>query len=208
MSINRRPIAKGHELDVHRIHSLTWHPADDWLCWRPDDPRGARTSAAALADGPRLDALLAAVAEFDAVIAQEVPGTAGAALWVPDPATREPCATAALRLTSPDAVGRWSIDRTLEFARSQVTVPRGSQVLDVVAVPTSTPVGEAVLQIVDSRRRRSRRVTREWAWYILPPGTDETLLLQVQSDLVSLFAQIGDLAAEVADSITVELGPA
>lgn len=191
-----------------RIRSLTWKPPDGWLSWSPDDLQGARSDAAALAEGHALDALIAAVIEFQTVLTQQAPGTAGAALWVPDPATREPWATAALRLTSPEPGGRRSVDEMLHFALTGVTVPRGAKVLDIAALPTSTPAGDAVIQIVDTRPRMSRRVTREWAWYIQPPGTDETLLLQAQTDLVGFFDQVADLTADIVHTIAVELEPA
>ncbi|MCC2314208.1 hypothetical protein [Cellulomonas xiejunii] len=191
-----------------RIHSLTWRPPDDWLSWSLDAVVEARTDAATLADGRTLDALMAAVAEFQTIVTQEVPGTAAAALWVPDPQTREPLATAALRVTSPGPEGRWDLEETLDFARSTVRVPTGVKLLDVAALPTTTPAGDAVIQIVDSRPRFGRRVNREWVWFILPPSTQETLLLQVQCDLVRFFDEVSDLTAEIADTVAVELEPA
>lgn len=192
-------------MHTRRIRSLAWEPPVDWLSWSPADLGEARNGASALADGPAVDGLMAAVTEFDRILTRQAPGTAGAALWVPDASNRAPCATAALRVTAPDAERRWGVEELLSFAREGVTVPRGAKVLDVAALPTTTPCGDGVLQIVDTRRRISRRVSREWAWYLLPPGTEETVLLQVESDLVGLFGPVGDLAAEIAHTITVEL---
>jgi len=187
------------------IQTLTWNPPGTWLCWPPTDVRAARSEAASLVSGTYLLALTAAVDAFQEIIEREIPGTAAAALWVPDETTREPLATAVLRVTSADPGGRWSLKETLDFAHSSASPMRGAKLLNAEVAPARTVAGDAVLRTVDSVRRVTRRVSREWTLYILPPGTDETLLLQAQSSHVAFFDEITESLADIARTVAVTL---
>ena len=114
-------------------------------------------------------------------------------------------AAAALRAFAPDPGGRLDLDGLLDFARTNVQVPRSSRLLDVAALPSRVPAGEAVLQIVDTSPRLRRRGSREWAGFILPPGTDETVMLHVESTEVQHFDEIAEMTTAIANSVDVTL---
>ena len=177
-----------------------------WFAWAPDDIEGTRQRAGEFAADDTRAALMAAVATFEKILENEVPGTVIAALWIPD-LSGPLLATAAVRILASDGPERWDLETTLEFVRSQASVGRGMKMLDVATTPTRTPLGDAVLQVLDMSRRFRRRVTREWAWFILPPGTSDIVAFQVQSDHLGAFEQLGDIATEVVHSLTVEFEP-
>ena len=58
---------------------------------------------------------------------------------------------------------------------------------------------------VDTSPRLRRRVSREWAWYILPPGTDRTVMVHVESSAVQHFDEIADMTTAIANSVAVTL---
>ena len=177
-----------------------------WFAWAPDDIEGARQRALEFATDEERAALMAAVATFQKIVEDEVPGTTIAALWIPD-LSGPLLATAAVRILASEGPERWDLETTLAFVRSQTSVGRGMKLLDVATTPTCTPLGDAVLQVLDMSKRFRRRVTREWAWFILPRGTNDIVAFQVQSDHLGAFEQLGDIAAEIAHSLTVEFEP-
>lgn len=97
------------------------------------------------------------------------------------------------------------VEALLEFARTQVTSPRGTRVLDVAAAASHLAGGDAVLRIVDTSPRLRRRVNRQWTWFILPPGTDRTIVCQVESSAVAHFDELADMATDIANSVEVTL---
>ena len=82
--------------------------------------------------------------------------------------------------------------------------PRVQRVADPAAL-ARVAAGEAVLQIVDTAPRFRRRLSREWAWFILPPGTDDTVMLHVESTEVQRFDEIADMTTAMANSVDVTL---
>lgn len=193
-------------MTVRAVESVVWGLPPEWVSWPHGHPEAATSEVRALGDDDAtVAAVTAAVAKFEAIARVEIPGTVAAALWVPGQARREPLATAALRLAAPMPEGRWEVDRLLDVARTRVDLSRGTRLLDVAAVPSRVVAGEAVLQIVDTSPRFRRRVSREWAWYILPPGTDTTVLCHVESSAVQHFDEIAEMTTAIANSVVVTL---
>lgn len=191
-------------MDVRGIESVTWGLPPEWVAWDHGDPEGAGGEVHALGEDEQgVAAVMAAVHRFEAIARSEIPGAVAAALWVPERARREPLATAALRLAAPAAEGRWDLDRVLEEARSRVDLSFGTRLLDVAAVPSRVVAGEAVLQIVDTSPRFRRRVSREWVWFILPEGTDLTVLVHVESSAVQHFDELAEMTTGIANSVAV-----
>ena len=193
-------------MQVRGLHTVLCTLPAGWFAWAPDDVESARHRACELATDDTPAALLAAVATFQKIVEDEIPGTAIAALWIPD-LSGPLLATAAVRILSSEGPERWDLETTVEFVRSQVSVGRGMRLLDVATTSTRTPLGDAVIQVLDTSRRFSRRVIREWAWFILPRGTNDIVALQVQSDDLGAFESLGDVTAEIAHSLTVEFEP-
>lgn len=194
-------------MGVRRIDGVTWGLPPEWVAWRLGMPDEAEEEARALcADEHTSAAVAAAVRRFEAIAVAEVPGTVASALWVPELSRRRPTAVAALRVLGPPSTGtRWDLEGTLQHARTSVRVPRGVRLLDVAALPSRVVAGEAVLQIVDTAPRLRRRLTREWAWFILPPGTDRTVMVHVESTAVQHFDEVADMTTAIANSVVVTL---
>lgn len=193
-------------MDVRGIKTVTWGLPPEWVAWDHGNPEGARGEVLALGDDDHtVAAVMAAVHKFEAIGQSEISGTVAAALWVPGPARREPLAAAALRLVGALPEGRWDLERLLEEARSRVDLPFGTRLLDVAAVPSRVVAGEAVLRIVDTSPRFRRRVSREWVWFILPEGTDLTVMCHVESSAVQHFDEIAEMTTAIANSVAVTL---
>ncbi len=194
-------------MSARRIDGAAWGLPPDWVAWRLGMPEEAEAEARPLcADERTLAAVMAAVRRFEAIAAEEVPGTVASALWVPETSRRRPMAVAALRVLVPPSQGpRWDLEGTLQYARTSVHVPRGVRLLDVAALPSRVVAGESVLQIVDTAPRFRRRLSREWAWFILPPGTDRTVMVHVESTEVQHFDEIADMTTAIANSVDVTL---
>lgn len=191
------------------ISTVSWGMPADWVDW----PRGGVTHAAAkvsaLDDDPTTTAaVMASVRAFESIIEREVLGTACAALWVPVSGVRKPLATAVLRTAAPPPTGRMDVEALSAFVREGFSLPRGHRLLDVAVAPGRLSAGEAVLRIVDRAPRFTRRVTREWTWFILPPGTDRTVGCQFESSSVAHFDELAEIATDIANSVEVALeGP-
>lgn len=190
------------------ISHIGWDPPGDWLVWDPSAPQSVYEQAPMIAAGLARQALVAAIDAFQSLVHRDLPGTVQAAMWLPDQATCEPVAMASLRLTSPEPTGRWTPHEALAIAGSRPPAPRGHKIVDLAATPVACPAGDAVLRILDTAPRWTRRVTREWTWIILPPGTHEIVLLQIQCTSPAEFDRVLDLGCDIADTIRVELAEA
>ena len=188
------------------INGISWALPDDWVGWEVGDIPQATAHAAALGDDPRTtEAVVAAAREFDADVAEHMPGANLLALWTPVPGRREPLATATLRVGRAENPERMTMDELLEFARDPF-YPRGTRVVDLAAVPSSVTAGEAVLRIVDKLHRFRRTVAREWTWFILPTGTTDIVALQLESWWIAHFDELTDVSTDIADAVEVTVG--
>ena len=194
-------------MELRRVDEVTWARPPEWVAWRHGMTADAEVEARQLVSDERAFALImAAVQQFESIAVTQIGGTVASALWVPEASHREPMAAAALRVFGPPGEGRrWDVDGTLHYARTSPHVPRGVRLLDVAALPSRVAAGEAVLQIVDTAPRFRRRLSREWAWFILPPGTDDTVMLHVESTEVQRFDEIADMTTAMANSVDVTL---
>lgn len=182
-----------------QICTVGWSLPDDWRGWAHGNLQNAR--------GMSADERLAAAA-IEQIIDSDFPGTSHAAMWLPEGANGVSFATAVIRQFYADPVNGPRLDWILERTRANIPVPRGVRVLDVAAQRASVPAGEAVLQIVDTAPRFRRRVTREWSWFILPPQTDDFVMLHVDSTFVSHFDEIANMTTAIASAIEITLEPA
>ena len=188
------------------IAGLRWALPDGWVHWVHGDVSTAHTDVTGLGEDALLEsAVLAAVDEVESNASEDLPGTTFAALWVPGAGLRKPLATAALRVAAPPPHGRLDLEEVLESARSKTTVPTWTKLLDVAALPSRVSAGEAVLRIVDKAPRLTRRLCREWTWFILPPGTDHLVLCQVESSSIAHFDQLADMSTDIANAVEVTL---
>ena len=188
------------------VATAEWSLPEHWWGWPHGDPSRPEpmSSPHGLGDHGR-ERVLAAVSKFDILIDRDLPGTSLAALWAPPHSNGEPVACAVLRVfASTPAVGP-RVEAVLERARTEVTVPPGVRLLDVAALPGAVTAGDAVVQIVDTATRFRRRVTREWSWFILAPGTDDLVLVHVESSSVAHFDALADMATDIANSVELTL---
>ncbi len=189
------------------VTGLGWALPDDWLAWHIGDLLAVATAVAALGDNAdSVRAMAAAATEFDAFARAELPGTTCAAIWVPSACDRRPHASAALRIASVPASDRMSPDRLMAFVRD-VPRSRRTRTLDIAVARRRLEPGEGVLRIVDRAPRLTRRVSREWTWYILPTGTDDLIACQVESSSVAHFDALADMTTDIANSIEITLEP-
>ncbi|UZN03045.1 hypothetical protein [Cellulomonas sp. S1-8] len=196
-------------MNDRRVAALRWGLPTEWVGWVHGDAASAGVDVDGLREEPRIAAaVLAAVGEFESIASEDLPGTTFAALWVPGEGIRRPLATAALGVAAPPLTGRPDIEALLESARSEVTVPTWTKLLDVAALPSRVTAGEAILRIVDKAPRLTRRLYREWTWVILPPDTGRMVLCQVGSSSIAHFDQIADMTTDIANSVEVTLEPA
>ena len=75
----------------------------------------------------------------------------------------------------------------------------------MAALPSQVAAGDAVLQIVDTAPRFRRRVSREWSWFILPPDTEDLVLVHVESSSIAHFDQLADMSTDIANAVEVTL---
>lgn len=192
------------------IETLFWGFPEGWVVWAPGEAaEQAEALARTMHEDERVVAgLVAIIRGMDREVLAEMPGTSQVALWVPDPVRREPVAGAYLRTMAPTPDGRRDLEERLEIARTGVKAARGTRLLDVAALPSRVVAGEAVLQIIDTSPRFSRRVAREWVWYILPPGTEDTVLCEFRCESVAHFDELADITTDVANSVVVTLADA
>lgn len=191
-------------MGLQKIATVAWGLPPGWLHWTPGSPSEMTPEASALCQDPATtDAVMAAAREFDSILETELPGTAFAAIWAPAATGRRPLASATLRTAAPPATGRMEVEALLSFVRERVSPPRGTRVLDVAALPSRVVAGEAVLRIVDVAPRFRRQVSRQWTWFILPPGTDRTIACQVESSSIAHFDELADMATDIANTVEI-----
>ena len=189
------------------IASISWGLPANWVGWSHGESAAAAAEIDVLGeDATTSAAVAAAVEEFEETIAEHFPGTWFAALWVPEARRRQPLATALLRVAAPPPEGRLSVEDVVEAARDTSALPRTHKMLDIAALPGRVSSGDAVLRVADTAPRFSRRVTREWTWFLLPPGTDRMLLCQVEASSIAHFDVVGGMAHDIADGVEIELG--
>jgi len=195
---------------VPRISTLTWGFPEGWIVWSPGEAAecAEELARALTADRATVAGLAAVIRGMDREVREEMPGTSQVALWAPDPVRREPVAGAYLRTMAPTPDGRRSLEERLGLARTAVKVPRSMRLLDVAALPSRVVAGEAVLQIIDTSPRFSRRVTRDWIWHILPEGTADTVRCEFRCESVAHFDELADITTDVANSVVVTLADA
>lgn len=193
--------------DLRQIVGLTWTVNDEWVSWEPGDG-SARAEELALArcGDPDLAAALAAgIRVYEDAFARDGVPAMFLALWVPDPAS-PPAATAIVSLvgTNPATGRRRTLEERLEFVRTRGAA-KGFRLIDSAALPSRVVAGEAVLEVTDVAPRFHRVVQRAITWYILPPGTEDTVAFECESDLVAHFDLLADHAMEIANTIVVHL---
>ncbi|QWC15834.1 hypothetical protein KKR89_16495 [Cellulomonas dongxiuzhuiae] len=188
------------------IATISWGLPDDWVDWTHGDLGQAEADVAALEDDPTARAaIMAAVRKFDSIITEGIPGTACAAIWTPGPRYRKPQANALLRLGSPPAAGPMNVETLLDAVRTGARPRWAGRLLEVAAFPSHVTAGDAVLRIVDRAPRLSRRVSREWTWFILPADTGQFVSCQFESSSVEHFDHIAEVATDVANMVEVTL---
>lgn len=192
-------------MDDREIGEISWGLPDDWVHWvhgRVDDV--AAEIAALGEDTDTAAAVMAAAVAFEAHIASEIAGTSFAAMWVPTPGRREPLASGTFRVATALPSGRMEACDLTQFVSEAARRAKGARVVDLSAAPTRVVAGDAVLRIVDRATRFRRQVTREWSWFILPPGTSETVVCQFESDAAAHFDEIADMTTDIANAVRVE----
>lgn len=188
------------------IAALTWGLPDGWVGWAPGDVMTDVVDVGVLANDPAAtDAVLAAARAYNAIVSETYPGATFAAIWAPVPGSRRPLASAVLRTVAAPSTGRMSVEALLDLVRNEVNAPRGVRILDVAAAPSKVAAGDAVLRVLDKSPRFRRQVTREWTWYILPPGTDRTIACQLESSSVAHFDELANMATDIAHGVEVTL---
>lgn len=192
---------------MREVATIGWTLPERWHGWAHGDPAAAAQSASGLADEASRARLAAAVRRFERLIDDELPGTSCAGMWVPEGSGGGPLASAVLRVFASTPASGSRVEAILERARSEITLPAGVRLLDVTALPGWVSAGDAVLQIVDTAPRFGRRISREWSWFILVPGTDDLLLVHVESSAIAHFDELADMATDIANSVVVTLGP-
>jgi len=187
------------------LATVRWALPQDWLGWAHGDRADAERRSSLHGDDGVRRGVVAAVRSFEDMISTELPGTACAALWFPEPADPTPHASAVLRSFSLPRSDEPRLERVLERARADIPLPPGVRLLDVAALPSQVAAGDAVLQIVDTAPRFRRRVSREWSWFILPPDTEDLVLVHVESSSIAHFDQLADMSTDIANAVEVTL---
>lgn len=203
-------MSTGRRTDASHVVGFTWTVTDEWVFWEPGQGlASADQLAAARCDDQSLaEALAAAIRTYEQDVARGRVVPVFLALWVPDPAG-PPAATAMAYVVAPPAgTGRrLTLDERLELARSRHAA-KGYRLVEAAAFPSRVAAGEAVLHVADVSPRFRRAVERSITWYVLPAGTQDTVIFQCQSESVAHFDLLADYAAEIANTITVRLGDA
>ena len=188
------------------ISDVTWTPPPQWVGWVPGAAQAdAEALAAQVTDDPAvIPGVAAGLRALDTAWSDPAgaPVTMGA--WLPHPAAGVVGGSLVIRLISPDPDGRLSPEALLALAQDP---PRrkGLRVLESSAAPGQLAAGPAVLLVTDLTARFSRRIVREYTWFVLPPGTDETLMCQFETDQAWAFEPLGDQTNLVTDSLVVTL---
>lgn len=193
---------------MREVARIGWSLPEQWHGWVHGTPPDFEQRSLPLVDEVARTRLGAIVRDFERMIDDELPGTSCAGVWVPKGSNGVPLASAVLRVFVSAPVPGSRVEAVLERARSEITLPAGLRLLDAAAMPGSVTAGEAVLQIVDTAPRFRRRITREWSWFILPPGTDDLVLVHLESSAIAHFDELADMATDIANSVSITLGPA
>ncbi|MDM8085058.1 hypothetical protein QUV83_09810 [Cellulomonas cellasea] len=188
------------------IIDLEWGASDTWLVWNIGGGAELAGSLGANSDIPDefTTAVAAGIGALEGHHANQ-PGTWSAGVWLPDRQACEVAATLAIRVVDPDRPHRLTQEELIRWA-GRPTRTRGVRVMDCAAVPGNLSAGPAVLQILETVTRPSRQVMLQMNWFVLPPGTDQIVLCQFDSEHPYLTDALGWETNVITDSLAVRLG--
>jgi len=191
--------------DTRQIVHIEWGASEDWAVWSVGEGRthAAEIAAKRVRDANALTAATAGIRALDEYATQQ-PGTWSLGVWLPDTGTGRAAATVLVRTIQPDGPHRMTQDELLAWACMPPRT-RGVKVLTVEAAAGEVAAGPVVLQVVETVPRFSRRITAAMNWYILPPGTDEIVLCQFETEQMDLFEAMSQETNTVTDSVVVHL---
>ncbi|MBD7920129.1 hypothetical protein H9657_17795 [Cellulomonas sp. Sa3CUA2] len=186
-----------------------------WVVWPAGDGAVAADRLTTANDSPATHALASAVRTFDDETQTSHPGTLLAGLWQPDE-NKTPFASMRILVSSP-ASPRMTPDELLAFAW-ETPVLDDVEILDVAADPGQLAAGPTVAQIVRGVRRPARRgalarllggqtrqVITHVTWYVLPPGTEQTVACRFETSNPYLLEELGLQTNAITDSLVVDL---
>lgn len=192
-------------------------PPPGWVIWPAGDGAPDADRLTASSDSPSAHALAAAVRTFDDETLTDHPGTLLAGLWQQDESS---ALVASMRiLVSSPTSPRTTPDELLTFAWEPPEID-GLEILDLAADPGTLAAGPAVAQIVRGVRRpartsrnplarllggQARQVITHITWYVLPPGTDQTVACRFETSNPYLLEELGLQTNAITDSLVVDL---
>lgn len=188
------------------IVNLEWAASEAWLVWDVGGGADLAGSLDARDDIPQelAPAVAAGIGALDDHHLNQ-PGTWSAGVWLPDRETCEAAATFALRVVDPDGSRRLTQDELIRWADKPART-RGVRVVDCAAEPGDLSAGPAVLQVLETVTRPSRNIMLQMNWFVLPPGTDQIVLCQFDSEHPYLTDALGWESNIITDSLVVRLG--
>ncbi|MGN8244449.1 hypothetical protein ACTHAM_001352 [Cellulomonas soli] len=131
-------------------------------------------------------------------------GTWSAGIWLPDRQSCEPVSTVAIKVVEPDGPQRMSQADLVRWANKPPRT-KGVRYVQVGVSPGNLTAGPAVFQILETVTRPSRRVMLQMNWFVLPPGTEQIVLCQFDSEHPELTDAIGWQTNVVTDTLAVHL---
>lgn len=193
-----------------RIADLDWGASESWVVWRMGEAatRAHELAAARTSDAVVRDALVEAIVGLERTAEQDYPGAVGLGVWLPDPTL--PLTEAGLVLSVHDPDPGESRRMTIEEAEAEAGAPpprrRGVETLSVEVARGRVAAEEAVVRVVDYAEQATRQITTVLTWFVFPPGTDQTLVLEFITWPASLFDALSDESNVVIDSLVVTAG--
>lgn len=189
-----------------RISHVKWGAPEDWVVWNAGEgPERANALAATMHDDPHMiHAIAEGIRALDADAPGSHPGTTSMGVWLPESGARDLAATVLVRVLEADSGGRLAQGELLDWAGRPGRV-KGVKVLGVDTSPGEVEAGPAVLQVLETASRWSRKINVRMNWFILPPGTEQIVLCQFDTSYPSMVDALGWETNAITDSLSVLL---
>ncbi len=188
-----------------RIAAVGWAATEEWAVWNVGEAanQAEQLAAARVSDPVAARAAAAGIRALDQHALTQA-GTWSLGVWLPDPYSGRAAATVLMRAVAPDGPRRLTLDELHEWA-GRPPRARGVRITDCAAGTGELAVGPAVLQMVEMVPRFSRRITTQLNWFVLPPGTSDTVLCQFETEHPDLVAALGVESNVVTDNLVITL---